>query len=67
MGRFKGCFGRANYVDFLQHDTAGMEREKEALMGKPGVEDQMLYLESDTAAYAGLAHHFTLVRSAIYD
>jgi len=40
-------------VDFLQHDAAGMERNSTALMGKAGFEDQMLYLESDTAAYAG--------------
>ncbi len=36
-------------VDFLQHDAAGMEREAAGLMGKPGYEDVMLYLESDTA------------------
>ncbi len=40
-------------IDFLQHDAAGMEREAAALMGKPGFEDVMLYLESDTAASAG--------------
>ncbi len=40
-------------IDFLQHDTAGMEREAASLMGKPGLEDAMLYQESDTAAYAG--------------
>jgi len=40
-------------VDFLQHDTAGMEREAAGLMGKPGVEDAMLGNESDTAAYGG--------------
>ena len=39
-------------ADFLQHDTAGMEREA-ALASKPGYEDAMLYQESDTAAYAG--------------
>jgi tetratricopeptide (TPR) repeat protein len=39
-------------VDFLQHDAAGMEREAAGLMGKPGYEDGMLYLKSDTAAYA---------------
>jgi eukaryotic-like serine/threonine-protein kinase len=38
---------------FLQHDAAGMDREAARLMGKPGVEDQVLYYESDTAAYAG--------------
>jgi len=40
-------------VDFLQHDAAGIEREAAALMGKPGIEDQLLYYESDTAAYGG--------------
>jgi len=40
-------------VDFLQHDAAGMEREADGLMGKPGIEDQLLYDESDTAAYGG--------------
>jgi eukaryotic-like serine/threonine-protein kinase len=40
-------------VDFLQHDAAGMEREAVDLMGEPGYQDVMLYLESDTAAYAG--------------
>jgi serine/threonine protein kinase/Flp pilus assembly protein TadD len=40
-------------IDFLQHDAAGMEREAAGLMGKPGVEDVMLDVESDTAAYGG--------------
>ncbi len=40
-------------IDFLEHDTAGMEREAAGLMGKPGFEDVMLDAESDTAAYAG--------------
>jgi serine/threonine protein kinase/Flp pilus assembly protein TadD len=40
-------------IDFLQHDAAGMEREAAGLMGKPGVEDVMLDIESDTAAYGG--------------
>ncbi|MGH9453497.1 MAG: tetratricopeptide repeat protein, partial [Terriglobia bacterium] len=40
-------------VDFLRHDAAGMEREATGLMGKPGYEDSMLYIESDTAADAG--------------
>jgi tetratricopeptide (TPR) repeat protein len=41
------------YVDFLQHDAPSMERVAAGLMGKPGWEDVILYLESDTAAYAG--------------
>jgi len=40
-------------IDFLEHNTAGMERNAVAAMGTPGVEDQMLFLESETAAYAG--------------
>jgi tetratricopeptide (TPR) repeat protein len=40
-------------IDFLQHDTAGMEREAAGLMGKPGFEDEILGVESDTAAYGG--------------
>jgi serine/threonine protein kinase/Flp pilus assembly protein TadD len=40
-------------IDFLQHDAAGMEREAAGLMGKPGFEDEILGLESDTAAYGG--------------
>jgi tetratricopeptide (TPR) repeat protein len=40
-------------IDFLERNTAGMERNAAAAMGTPGVEDQMLFLESETAAYAG--------------
>ena len=40
-------------VEFLQHHSEGMEREAGALMGKPGYEDAVLYLESETAAYGG--------------
>ena len=40
-------------IDFLQHDAAGMEREAAGLMGKPGFEDTILGLKSDTAAYGG--------------
>jgi DNA-binding winged helix-turn-helix (wHTH) protein/tetratricopeptide (TPR) repeat protein len=54
------------WVDFLQHDSAGMEREAKELMGKPGDEDQMLNFESDTALYGGqLAKSRTLARRAI--
>jgi eukaryotic-like serine/threonine-protein kinase len=41
------------FIDFLQHDAAGMEREAAGLMGKPGYEDEILAIESDTAAYGG--------------
>ena len=40
-------------VDFLEHNTAGMEHEAVSLMGKPGYEDEMLAIESDTARYSG--------------
>jgi eukaryotic-like serine/threonine-protein kinase len=40
-------------VDFLQHDAAGMERQVGEATGKPGVDDQILFLESETAAYNG--------------
>jgi Flp pilus assembly protein TadD len=40
-------------VDFLQHNSTGMEREAGGLMGKAGFEDLMLSFESDTAAYGG--------------
>jgi eukaryotic-like serine/threonine-protein kinase len=45
------------WVDFLEHDVWGMEREAAALMGKPGWEDLVLYYESDTAAYGGKFSH----------
>ena len=52
-------------VDFLQHDAAGMEQEAAGLMGKPGIEDQVLYYESDTAAYGGqFAKAWELTRRA---
>ncbi len=41
------------WVDFVQHDTAAMQREITREMGKPGSEDLAFYLEADTAAYAG--------------
>jgi serine/threonine protein kinase len=40
-------------VDFLQHDPAGMQREAAALMGNPGPEAAMLWLEAQTPAYGG--------------
>ncbi len=40
-------------VDFLQNDPAGMQQQAAAAMGTLGVEDQMLFLESETAAYSG--------------
>jgi serine/threonine protein kinase/tetratricopeptide (TPR) repeat protein len=40
-------------VAFLEHDEAGMKREGDWGMGKPGVEDEVLYLEGMTAGYSG--------------
>ena len=40
-------------VNFLEHDAAGMERQVASETGKTGVEDQMFFLESETAAYGG--------------
>jgi tetratricopeptide (TPR) repeat protein len=54
------------WVDFLQHDVTGMEREAAELMGKPGYEDHILNYESDTALYGGqLAQARVLTRRAI--
>jgi tetratricopeptide (TPR) repeat protein len=41
------------WVDFLEHDATGMEREAGRLLGKPGYEDQMLSFESDAAVNGG--------------
>jgi hypothetical protein len=38
---------------FVQHDSAGMEREAAAMMGKPGYEPTTLLAEANTAAYGG--------------
>jgi eukaryotic-like serine/threonine-protein kinase len=40
-------------IDFLEHDTAGMEQQAASATGKIGVDDQILFLESETAAYYG--------------
>ena len=46
-------------IAFLQGDSAGMQREAAAVMGKPGAEDVILNLESESAAYSG---HFAEAR-----
>ena len=52
-------------VDFLQHDAAGMQKQIEAVKDIKGVEDQMDFLESETAAYNGeMAKSRELARSA---
>ncbi len=40
-------------VDFLKQDAAGMDRQVAAATGKPGIDDQILFLQSETAAYRG--------------
>ncbi len=47
-------------VAFLQHDSAGMQREAALVAGVSGADDLMLFLESDTAAYGG---EFTKARA----
>ena len=41
------------WVDFLQHDQAGMAREVANVTGKPGSEDLSLYQQANTAAFGG--------------
>jgi tetratricopeptide (TPR) repeat protein len=53
-------------VDFLQHNTAGMQHIAASLMGKPSFEDRILFDESLTAAYGGeLGKARELVRRAV--
>ena len=40
-------------VDFLQNDPAGMAKQASETQGIPGVEDQMFFIESETAANHG--------------
>ncbi len=40
-------------VDFLQNDPAGMAKQAAETQGIPGVEDQMFFVESETAADHG--------------
>ena len=54
------------WVNFLQHDSAGMAAEAAQMLGKPGHEDQMLNYEADTAVFTGqLSKARTLTRQAI--
>ena len=41
------------YVAFAERDTPGMQRYFNAAMGKPGVEDILLTMQSDTESYYG--------------
>ena len=40
-------------IAFLQNDAAGMAQQVAMVGGKPGVEDGLLGMEADTAAYSG--------------
>ncbi len=40
-------------VAFLEHDAAGMDKQVAEATGKTGVDDQILFLESETSAYHG--------------
>jgi serine/threonine protein kinase len=40
-------------VNFLQHDAAEMQQQVATATGKPGIDDQILFLQSETAAYNG--------------
>jgi DNA-binding winged helix-turn-helix (wHTH) protein/tetratricopeptide (TPR) repeat protein len=40
-------------IAFLEKDAAGMKQQVEWAAGKPGVEDEVLGFEAETAAYAG--------------
>jgi eukaryotic-like serine/threonine-protein kinase len=40
-------------IDFLEHDAAGMDQQVADATGRTGVDDQILFLESETAAYQG--------------
>jgi tetratricopeptide (TPR) repeat protein len=54
------------WVDFLQHDQAGMAREVANVTGKPGSEDLSLYQQANTAAFGGqLAKAQQLTEQAI--
>jgi eukaryotic-like serine/threonine-protein kinase len=41
------------YIALLQNDTAGMTQQVAWSAGKPQIEDELLGLEADTAAYSG--------------
>ncbi|HEV8421889.1 MAG TPA: protein kinase, partial [Chthoniobacterales bacterium] len=50
---------------FIQRDTSGMEKEAARTRNIPGVEDEMLFLESDSAAsYGKFAQSRDLTRNA---
>jgi hypothetical protein len=52
-------------VAFLQRDASAMQQDVIAAAGKPGVDDQILFLQSETAAYRGqYSSAFDLARRA---
>jgi serine/threonine protein kinase/tetratricopeptide (TPR) repeat protein len=52
-------------LNFLQHDAAGMDHEVAQATGKPGIDDEILFLQSETAAFGGeLAKSRDLMRRA---
>jgi len=54
------------YVDFLENDAPAMLSEVHTQMGQAGVEDMLLFAESDTAVYSGqFAKARELTRRAI--
>src|SRR5580698_997108 len=53
-------------VNFLQHDQTAMEKEAVHSKGIPGIEDQILFLESESAtSYGKFAQSRELIRSAV--
>ena len=40
-------------VYFIEHDPTGMQKQAADAAGKPGIDDQILFLESETATYNG--------------
>jgi eukaryotic-like serine/threonine-protein kinase len=53
-------------VNFLQRDQAAMEKEAARSKGIPGIEDQMLFLESESAtSYGKFAQSRELTRNAV--
>jgi eukaryotic-like serine/threonine-protein kinase len=52
-GENSGIHETLYYLYFVQHDSAGMEREATVLMGNPGYEPTTLLAEANTAAYGG--------------
>ena len=53
-------------LSFLKNDAAGMAQNSAWAAGKPGIEDAMMAMDADTAAYAGkLRHAEELTKQAV--